>query len=206
MRIEAMRREATGSPASRRARRAGRAVATVYGRGRESISVEVDERSIEHALRSLGMNGVFELVIPGEKPVQAMFRTVSRNPVRGTIQNLEIYALVAGQTVNVFVPVLLEGVEAVQQGTVLHILQQVEIIAEPQNIPTHFSLDVSQLEIGDNRSVSDLELGTGIELVTDPDETIVTVAAPTVEEDEDEETEDEFADFTLGGASAGTED
>ncbi|MDI9498247.1 MAG: 50S ribosomal protein L25 [Bacillota bacterium] len=200
MRIEAMRREATGSPASRRARRAGRAVATVYGRGRESISVEVDERTIEHALRSLGMNGVFELAIPGEKPVQAMFRTVSRNPVRGTIQNLEIYALVAGQTVNVHVPVLLEGVEAVQQGTVLHILQQVEIIAEPQNIPAHFSIDVSQMEIGDTRSAGDLELAAGIELVTDPDETIVTVAAPTVTEEEETEAEGDSDGFVPGAA------
>ncbi|MDI9468767.1 MAG: 50S ribosomal protein L25 [Bacillota bacterium] len=194
MKIEAMRREATGSPASRRARRAGRAVATVYGRGRESISVEIDERTVEYALRSLGMNGVFELAIAGEKPLQAMFRTVSRNPVRGSIQNLEIYALVAGQTVNVFVPVLLEGVEAVQQGTVLHILQHVEITAEPQNIPAHFSIDVSQMEIGDTRSAGDLELAAGIELVTDPDETIVTVAAPTVQEEEEAEDGAEGAD------------
>ena len=193
MNITATRRQSTGSAASRRARRDGRTVATVYGSESEALSVELDAREVEHALRQLGYNGVFELAVEGEpEPIQVMFGVVSRDPIRSTILNLELRALVAGQTVRVSVPVILEGADNVTDGVVLATLQSVDIEAEPMNIPNAFVVDVSAFAIGDTRNVSDLELPEGVTLLTDPDETIVSVVAPTVEEEETTEDEVEF--------------
>jgi large subunit ribosomal protein L25 len=43
-------------------------------------------------------------------------------------------------------------------------------------------LDISGLEIGQSLHVSDIKLGEGVKVFTDPDEVIVNVVAPAVEE------------------------
>jgi len=71
-------------------------------------------------------------------------------------------------------------------------LREVVVSALPDTLPDHIELDVSALQIGDSVTVGDLIAPAGVTIVTDPDQVVASVVAPTVEaEPEAEELEGE---------------
>ncbi len=62
-------------------------------------------------------------------------------------------------------------------------LREIEVECLPDKIPGHITVDISSLEIGHSFYVKDLQLGEGIKILTDPDEVIVNILAPAVEEE-----------------------
>jgi len=78
----------------------------------------------------------------------------------------------------------------VEKGGVLeHLLREVEIRALPSDIPSSIEVDVSSLDVGDSLHVRDLKVERA-KILTDPDQTIATVLAPTVSEEKVEEEEE----------------
>ena len=72
------------------------------------------------------------------------------------------------------------------------ILREVHVKCLPTDIPDSLRVDVTELNIGDVAQVSDLEVPDNVELLVDLDQTVLTIAPPTVaiedevvEEDED---------------------
>jgi large subunit ribosomal protein L25 len=58
----------------------------------------------------------------------------------------------------------------------------VAIEALPRDLPEKIELDVSKMELGDVKRVSDLTAPAGVSILTDPDEALASVVAPRVEE------------------------
>jgi large subunit ribosomal protein L25 len=85
-----------------------------------------------------------------------------------------------------FVPVSIEGESpAVKDGlgTLLTILQEVEIEALPNDIPESVAVDVSTLtEVEAEKTVKDMIVPAGVTIISDPDETVVKIGALAVQE------------------------
>jgi large subunit ribosomal protein L25 len=64
----------------------------------------------------------------------------------------------------------------------------------PGDIPGKIEVDVSDLDIGDSLHVEEIDVGEKVKLVYDSNFTVVTVVAPTVEEEEVVEEELEEAE------------
>jgi len=62
-------------------------------------------------------------------------------------------------------------------------LTMAEVNCLPTHVPDSIDVDVSELEINQHISVGDIELPEGVELVTPPDVTVVTVQSTRVEEE-----------------------
>jgi large subunit ribosomal protein L25 len=54
----------------------------------------------------------------------------------------------------------------------------------PDRIPEVFAIDVSELEIGQSLHVRDIKVLEGVEILNDPDGSIISVVAPAVVEEE----------------------
>ena len=67
-------------------------------------------------------------------------------------------------------------------GILQNLMRDIEIECLPDRIPGHIKIDISGLEIGQSFRVSDLQIGEGIKILTDPEDVIVNVIAPAVEE------------------------
>jgi large subunit ribosomal protein L25 len=67
-------------------------------------------------------------------------------------------------------------------GVVEHSLREVEIACLPNAIPDEIVADVSRLEVGHSLHVSDLALPAGVELISDPSLSVVSVLIPRAEE------------------------
>jgi len=187
--LEATVREAIGRAAARESRRNGRIPAILYGRGETSVAVEVDARQLERMLHhGLAEHGMLDLDLKegkSKKRRTVLIREVQHHPVTGEILHADFYHVEMGQRIETSIPVVLVGQpEGVKKGGILeHLLRELDIECVAENMPENVSLEVTQLELGHSLHVRDLVLDKDIEVLTDPDRTVVAVVPPKLREE-----------------------
>src|SRR5271168_5549424 len=102
-------RDAAGSRAVRRLRRAGRVPGVLYGGGAEPVGFDADERELRHALA--GSGAVLDLSIDGAKPTPVVLKEAQRHPVRGETVHVDLLRVNLNEAISAVVPVELTGVE-----------------------------------------------------------------------------------------------
>ena len=200
-RIQAKQREGRGKNDARRARRDGMVPITVYGGGAETVAAVAPLSDLAAILRSeAGRNTIFTIEVEGVGESEVMFHDRQIDPVRGRLIHADLTRLVKGQKIEVTVPLHLVGEPMgvkEKQGVLEQIIREIEIRCEPRQIPDSIELDVSHLDVHDLLHVSDIKVGEGVEILTDPDQVIATVGivkeeaapAPTLEGEEPAEPE-----------------
>jgi large subunit ribosomal protein L25 len=69
------------------------------------------------------------------------------------------------------------------KGVLQHGIREVEVQCLPGDIPGHLELDITDMAMGDSMHVSDITPLSGVTILTDPGEMIVSVVAPAVVEE-----------------------
>jgi large subunit ribosomal protein L25 len=169
--IEAEPREEFGKNAARRLRRAGMVPGIVYGDQGPAIPVTLEPRKIQSIFQSeSGHNAIFTLEIKGKAPARVMLRDWMVDPVHGGLLHVDLVRVARDTKLKLKVPIHLMG-EAqgvkVQGGIFEFILREVEVECLPDDIPEHITVDVTDLTIGKNLRVSDLQLGEKVKVLTD---------------------------------------
>jgi large subunit ribosomal protein L25 len=177
VRIAAEQRTEFGKGAARRTRRAGKIPAVLYGHGLEPRHISLPAREFAHAMRG-GGNTLLSVELNGSKEL-ALPRQIQRDPVRGSIEHVDLLLVRRGEKVTVSVAVLLTG-EVIADGLVNHELNRIEVQADATNIPGSLEVSIQGLAIGAQVTAGQVALPAGVTLVTDPDHMVVSVlAAPT---------------------------
>lgn len=192
MKIVAEKRAKTGTSASKQARAAGKLPAVIYGKAVDSLPVLIDLKEFEDAIRQVGSNGVFSLEVDDET-YQVFVKEYSYYATKSTLYHVDLQAFTAGEKVDMTIPVYVEGEEEILEGILSQSISEIDIVIAPEDAPTDFTIDASKLQIGDSLTVADIELPESAELLTEPDETVVSVSAPEDISD-DLETEDTATD------------
>jgi len=190
-------REAGGKGAARRTRAKGHVPAVVYGIGADTITLQVDERRLSAIVR-MGANQIIDLKGPdGFEDRLVLLKELQQHPVSRQLIHADFYTVDTSKTIEVDIPIVLEGkCIGVELGGVLDlVIRDLHVTCMPLAIPSSFSVDVTEMNIGDSRNTSDIVLPEGVVLAMDPDLTLVQVATPRVEEtpEEEEGAEDEAA-------------
>ncbi|WP_034552279.1 50S ribosomal protein L25 [Carnobacterium funditum] len=201
MKVNAELRSEIGTASAKRYRKEHNIPAVVYNKGEEATSILLNEKDFIEVLKKLGKNGIFEVVVEGEKPKQVIIKHYQSSAIKVQILDVELQAIEKGQKLTVTVPIVLKGTENVKLGMVSQTLNELEIETTPENIPTEFTLDVSTLTIGDSLTVGDIKIDKSVTVFDEQDETVVIVAQPTALEEE-EETTDEAAEPEVIGEKA----
>jgi large subunit ribosomal protein L25 len=192
-----------GSRPSGRLRRAGFVPATVYGLGHDAMSVSVVARELAHILAGeSGANTLINLQYDGDSML-TLARQIQRHPTRGDLVHVDFIRIRRDVAVSADVPLHLIGEPAgVRDGGLLEqLVFTVTVEAMPGNIPVALELDVSELNIGDQRHASDLDIPRDVTTALDPDTVVALVAAPRVVVEEVEEE----AEAEEGEAAEGAE-
>lgn len=177
--LTANKRSAFGKKAKALAEK-GIMPAVVYGPKQEAIAIEVPLRDFSKTLETAGESTVVSLLVDGaEHPV--LIHDVDRDPVTGTPRHADFYAIVKGQKVEVSVPIEFTGVApAVKElnANLVKALHELEVEADPMNLPHEITVDVSALVSLDQQILAgDISLPEGVVLKTGPDEVIALVIA-----------------------------
>lgn len=177
MKLVAELREKTGTSASKQARAAGKLPAVVYGSDVESLPVLVDAKEFEDTIREVGANGVFTLEV-GEEDYQVFVKEYSYFALKPSLYHVDIQAFTAGEKVAMTIPVYAEGGEMIDDGIITQSVSDIEIEVAPEKAPDNFTIDVSDWEVGDSITVGEIELPEDAVLITEADETVLSVTAP----------------------------
>ncbi|MGQ0572158.1 MAG: 50S ribosomal protein L25 [Armatimonadota bacterium] len=187
--LKAQGRDGVGKGAARSLRRSGLVPAVVYGRGREARTVAVEARALTEALHThAGMNVLIDLEMPngdGSESTIVIVKDTQRDIFRHHLIHVDFHAISLTDVIEMHVPVVLNGTaKGVAEGGVIeHHLREVLVECLPTQVPDRFDLDVTELVVGRSMHASDLAIPDGVKLLTQPDEVIVTVVAPRVQEE-----------------------
>jgi len=179
-------RTSRGKNEARRTRAAGSIPAVVYGAYQDPVSVAVNPKELSKIIRSsTGLNTIFTLAIAGGEntPVMVVDRQV--DPIKGVLLHADLKRIDLSKRIRVTVPVTTEGEPAgvkVQGGLLEIISRAVEIECLPDEIPESFTVNVSELMIGQSKRASDVGVSGSMKLVSDPQTVIAHIVALRAEE------------------------
>lgn len=185
VRIAAEPRTEFGKGASRRARRAGKVPAVLYGHGTEPRHLNLPGHDLMLALKTPNVLIRLEGL---DKDNLALPKSVQRDAIKGFLEHVDLLVVSKGQKVEVEINVSLTG-EVKAPGVLNQELVTVTVEAEATRIPNGVEFDIEGMEIGTNPIAADLKLPEGVALVTDPESLLLTVSAPRVEEEPETSTE-----------------
>jgi large subunit ribosomal protein L25 len=176
----------TGSRASGRLRAEGKVPATVYGLGKDAVSVTVDWRELRQVLTTdAGLNAVIQLSIDGGGDELTIVKDLQRHAIRRNVMHIDLLRVSADVAIEIEVPITLVGeAKAVvnNDGMVEQAMYSLTVLAKPGAIPDELTLDISALEIGHSLRVSDIALPDGVETHVDPEEPVAIGAGMQAEE------------------------
>jgi len=177
--------ESRGKNEAKRLRRSGRVPAILYGGKKEPVAVSVDPKAISRILHSgSGHNTIFELSVDGER-AKVMIVDWQYDPIKDSLMHVDIKRIAMDQRLKVNIPIQLKGeAEGVkQQGGILEqIIREVEVECLPDDIPSHFDVDVTDLVFGKVIRVSDLLHGDKVKVLTDPNQAVAHITSVKEEE------------------------
>jgi len=186
VKISAEPRTEFGKGGARRTRRAGKVPAVLYGHGEQPKHIALPAREFAAAIRHGGINQVFAIEISDGTQALALPKAIQRDPIKDSLEHIDLLIVRRGEKVTVEVRVQLVG-EAARETLVMHEQQTLSITAEALHLPESVEASIEGLEAGSRVTAADIRLPQGSELAADPELIIVVVAAaPTAEQMEGE--------------------
>jgi large subunit ribosomal protein L25 len=168
-----------GKGAARRIRRAHKVPAVLYGHGTAPIHISLPGHETLLALRTA--NALLAIEVNGSSQL-ALPKQVQRDPLKHTIEHVDLVIVRRGEKVTVDVRVHVEG-EAAPDTLIVVDHNSVPVEAEATHIPQQIVVSVEDLPPGTQILARDLQLPAGSTVVDlDPETLIVNITnAPTVE-------------------------
>jgi len=187
-------RDVTGKKVQR-LRKAGLLPATVYGKGIDPMSVQVDARTFTTIYSDIGRTTLVRLNVPGKAMQSAFIHDIQRHPVSRDIIHADFLVVDLKVAINTEVPIILTGDSLlVERGdaVVNQVLTTIEVHALPEDVPHHIQVDISDLDSFDKSIyVSDLPAVDTYSFVTPAEEMIVSLTQTRIGESVEDEEEEE---------------
>ena len=205
--LEARERKGTGKGHARALRRQGLVPAVLYGPETESMPLSISPAALDKIYQESGSEHVIlNLIIKngGTQNKTAMVKEMQVSPVTNQCLHVDFFEVSMEKEITVKVPVEPTGkCKGVERGGLLQLIRhELEVSCLPADLPRNIEVDVSNLEIGDSLHIEDVHVGENVKLLYDANFTVVTVAAPTVVEEEVPEEEFEEGEEAPSEAEA----
>ena len=178
--IKGARRTEFGKGASRRSRRDGFIPAVIYGHGEKPQHVALPSRELGIALKT--SNVLIDVVLDDHTEL-TLPKSVSRDPLTGLLEHIDLVIVRRGERVVVSVPVHTEG-KYDQDGILEHTNNSIEVETDVTNIPAFLVLSMEGMMAGESKSASEVVLPEGVKLISDPKMTVVHLSVRSAEVEE----------------------
>lgn len=157
----------------------GNIPAVYYGKKTESTPISVSMIEFKKMWKEVGESGVFNIK-DGNKEMQALIHSVQLHSVSDEPIHVDFYIIEKGQTVEVSIPIEFFGESpAVKNlgGVLVKVLHEIEVEAEPKDLPHEIKVDISSLVDFESRiTIKDLKFPAGVKSTEDSDEVVALVS------------------------------
>ena len=222
--INARKRTAQGTGASRRLRRTGNVPGIVYGGDKGAVTIELDHKELYQHLSNEAFHASILTLQMESGAEDVLLRAFNMHPWKGHVQHIDFQRVAKDKKIHMKVPLHFvnadksPGVKE-QGGVPNHVINELNIICLPDDLPGFIEVDMGHLTIGHAIHVKDLKLPKGVEPVLHKGENPVvatviqpvliteeeTVAAETVAAADVPTTEQAAPDKAADAAAAGTD-
>lgn len=195
--LKVQTRTATGKK-NKQLRRQGIVPANIFGKDLESQSVQIKLQEFDRIYKQSGETSIIYISVDDEnKERPVLVNNIDFDAVTGSKLHVDFHQVNLKEKVTAHIPVELIGEsEAIinNLGSLVHSVSEIEVEALPTNLPEAIQFDISSLkEVGDHLKVSNALTIEDVEIMTDPDITVVSISELQKEEEtpvvETEETE-----------------
>ena len=166
-------------------RKEGFIPATIYAKGMESISIQIDSKEFTKLFSEVGESAVVELLVD-EVKYPVLFKNPQYDPITGDYIHIDCHKVNLKEKIKASIAVELIGEsDAVKAGNILvEVTDEIEVEALPNDLPENFTIDLATLtEVDQMITVADLKVDKSkVEILTPEDTVIVKIEAPRVEE------------------------
>ncbi|MDR1367583.1 MAG: 50S ribosomal protein L25/general stress protein Ctc [Candidatus Accumulibacter sp.] len=187
--LEAQKRVAQGSGASRRLRRAGKVPGILYGGTEEPIPIELDHNALFLALRKEAFHSsIVKLKIEGSER-SILLRDAQMHPYKQQVLHIDFLRIDENRVIYQKVPLhfingdISLGVKR-DAGAVSHAMNEIEVACLPKDLPAFVEVDLKDLQAGHSLNVSQIVFPEGVRAVphTDEDPVVATIVVVRKEE------------------------
>jgi large subunit ribosomal protein L25 len=187
--LTAYPRTAIRHAGTKQLRESGRVPAVIYGRQAKPQNLELKRIDIENLVHhSASEIMLVDLAVADDTRPQrlALVQELQHHPLSGKVLHVDFHEVLENEKVTVRVPVEAVGEAAgVKAGGVLeHVMFKLRVRCLPKDLPEAIRVDVSHLEIGGAVHIGEITPPAGCQLLGGKNLTVLAVAAPITEEQE----------------------
>jgi large subunit ribosomal protein L25 len=184
--LEAKKREVKGRKV-KDLRKKGILPAVLYGPKVENISIEIDAKEFDIVYKKAGESSLINLKI-GNKEYPVLISETKTDPISDNFIHIDFYQPILTKEVEARVPLVFEGESlAVKElgGTLVKEMQDLEVIALPQNLPHEIRIDIGKLKtFEDEILIKDINFPAGVKANKNLDDVVAVVTPPQKVEEE----------------------
>ncbi len=185
MKIIATTRNAQGTGASRRLRRADKLPGIVYGGHQPATPIELEHNPIFYALRKEKFHAsILTMELDGKEEL-VVLRAFQMHPYKQQVMHIDFQRIAQDEKVTMRVPLHFSGAEEspavkADKCIISHAVSYVEVECLPLQLPEFIAVDLSKMELGMTLHANELTVPEGVVVVTDA--VVASVIAPVEEE------------------------
>ncbi|MFA5858244.1 MAG: 50S ribosomal protein L25 [Elusimicrobiota bacterium] len=189
--LKASTRELTTKGGLRQMRLQGEIPAILYGGEAAPQNLAVNSIEFMKLRRTTSGNALIKLNISEKESKIVLVKDIQRHPTTEKVVHIDFYEVSMKKELELEVPIKALGATdtpGLKEGGVLEqVLWHLKIKCLPTNIPDQIEVDISQMKINDTIHVSDLKIPEGVKVLIEPEQTVIHIVLPKVEEPTPEE-------------------
>ncbi len=205
--LKATQRTERGRRAARAMRKKGLIPAVIYGHGKPTVSVTLNEHEVELAIQH--GERLLEVQTDGKgKAETVLLKDVQWDTFGHVALHVDLTRVDLDERVRITVPIVLRGTPAgaVDGGSIQQSAAEVEIEVAVRDMPDDIRISIAALAVGDSLRMSDLELPPGATLLSDGETQICSVTIVAEEAEAEPEEGEAAAGPEVIGAKPGEEE
>lgn len=168
-------------------RRQGFVPAVMYGGDAKPENLQVNYKEFARIYKKAGGSILVELEIEGNGTQNTLIQQVDINPKTREYIHADFRAVSMSEKITAHIPLVFVGESPAvedQDGTLVKNIDEIEIECLPGDLPSEIEIDISVLvDFEASIHLKDIKMPTGVELLSDPEETVASVEEPRSEEE-----------------------
>lgn len=152
-----------GGPNPYRLRQGGHIPAIIYGKGFESLALQMESKEVTKLLKS--GERICEIQVNEKEKHLVNIKEIQKDFVRDKILHLSFYRIRRDQETTIDVPIRLTGkAKGLKEGaSIVQMVKEARISGLPTALPEALELDVTELGVNDSKRLKDIQLPQGVQ-------------------------------------------
>lgn len=167
----------------------------LYGKDIKSQAIQIPYKEFEKIFKEVGTTGLVDIEVNG-KTVPALIHNLQTD-YRRTPLHADFFKVNLKEKIKTMIPLSFVGepvAVAEKQGLLMENIHEVEVEALPDDLPEKIEVNVEGLsQVGDQITAGDLKAPSGVQILTDPNQTVAKIGELVSKATEEEIAEEEAA-------------